>query len=120
MSNSRFDVEGFFAALDNVRQSRRRTWKKVAEEAGVAASTLTRIGQGRRPDIDGLAALATWSGLEVGRFYLPSAQTEQVTEPLAEIGALLRADKNLEGDAAITLEKMLKSAYEHLRKVDDG
>ena len=86
----------------------------------MAASTLTRIGQGRRPDIDGLAALATWSGLDVGQFYLPTAQVQQKIEPLAEIGALLRADKNLQGDAAIALEKMLKSAYEHFRKVDDG
>ncbi len=120
MSNSRFDVEGFFAALDGVRQSRRRTWKKVAEEAGVAASTLTRIGQGRRPDVDGLAALAVWSGLDVANFYLPSDRNVERIEPLAEISVLLRADKNLQGDAAITLEKMLKSAYEHLRKIDDG
>lgn len=120
MSNSRFDVEGFFSTLDSVRQSRKKTWKQVAAEAGVAASTLTRIGQGRRPDVDGLAALAAWSGVDVGRFYLPVAQFKETTEPLAEITALLRADKNLEGDAAIALEKMLKSAYEHLRKENDG
>jgi hypothetical protein len=41
-------------------------------------------------------------------------------EPLAEITALLRADKNLSGEGAIALENMLKSAYEHLRRDVDG
>jgi len=115
MSNHRFDAEGFYSALDSVRQTRRLTWKKVASQAGVAASTLTRMGQGKRPDIDGLAALASWSGLDVKDFYRPQTQNPPI-EPLAQITALLRADRNLNGESAMALENMLKSAYEHMRK----
>ena len=52
----RFDADGFYAALDAERRSRRYTWKRVADESRVSASTLTRMAQGRRPDVDSLAA----------------------------------------------------------------
>ena len=116
MSNSRFDAEGFYSALDSVRQTRRLTWKQVASQAGVAASTLTRMGQGKRPDVDGLAALSSWSKLDVSKFYRPNEIENNGSEPLAEITALLRADRNLSGEGAMALENMLKAAYEHLRK----
>ena len=116
MSNNRFDAEGFYAALEGAKDARRLSWKQVASEAGVAASTLTRMGQGKRPDVEGLAALAIWSGLDVSEFYRSSSSTEQKVEPLAAITALLRADRNLSGESAQALETMLKSAYQHMRK----
>ena len=63
MSNPEFDVRKFWEALDATRQSRNMTWKLVANKTGVAASTLTRIGQGketRRRWISGAFKLA-WS-----------------------------------------------------------
>lgn len=122
MSNNRFDCEAFYAALDSVRLAREITWKKLASEAGVAASTLTRMGQGKRPDVDGLAALASWSGLDVSKFYRSSQDTgsKSTVEPLGEITALLRADRNLSGESAKALEQMIKSAYEHMRKNRGG
>jgi transcriptional regulator with XRE-family HTH domain len=56
----KFDNEGFFAALDAHRLAKRLTWKQVAEQSEVSASTLTRMAQGKRPDVDGLAALLKW------------------------------------------------------------
>jgi transcriptional regulator with XRE-family HTH domain len=49
-----FDTAAFYDALDSVRQARRLNWKQVAGDSGVSASTLTRMAQGRRPDVDGL------------------------------------------------------------------
>ena len=57
-----FDNEAFYAALNAVRLSRQMTWKDVAEETGVNASTLSRIGQGANPDVNGLAALLAACG----------------------------------------------------------
>ena len=68
MSNF-FDAEGFYAALDAIRRDRDFSWKKIAEKSKVSASTLTRMGQGKRPDVDSLAALASWSRLDVSQFY---------------------------------------------------
>jgi transcriptional regulator with XRE-family HTH domain len=116
MSNSPFDIDGFYAALDGVRQARKVSWKQVAKETGIAASTLTRIGQGKRPDVDGLAALSMWSGLDIDQFFRNASLQQIRKEPLGEITALLRADRNLTPETVVALETMLKSAYEHLRK----
>ena len=46
---ARFDGGAFFAALDAERQARQCTWKQVAEECGISASTLSRMSQGKHP-----------------------------------------------------------------------
>lgn len=103
-----FDMASFYAALDAHRVSRGLNWKDVARESGVSQSTLTRISQGRRPDIDGLALLLTWSGLNAADF-LKNRPGEP--EPLAQVTALLRADKNLNRESAEALEEIIKVAY---------
>lgn len=111
-----FDGEGFFAAIDAERQARKLTWKKVAEEAKVPASTLTRMSQGRRPDIDSLSALCRWSGLNAGDFMGSRTGKKPRAEPLAQITAHLRADPNLSKEGAKALETLIKTAYEQFRK----
>ena len=105
-----FDAASFYAALDGQRQARRCTWKRVADESGVSASTLTRISQGKRPDVDSLAALSAWSGLEVDLF-VKGRSTKAEPEPLAVISSCLRSDPRLSDDAAAALEQIVKAAY---------
>lgn len=119
MSNAQFNVQMFFAALDELRTTRKLSWKEVANEAGVSASTLTRIGQGKRPDVDGLAALAQWGSLDVNKF-TGTAARKSSTSTMTEISALLRADSKLKGRDAEMLEAMIKSAYQTMRKRDDA
>ncbi|WOF43881.1 helix-turn-helix domain-containing protein [Sphingopyxis indica] len=109
----RFDNEAFYAALNATRLSRQLTWKDVAEQAGISASTLTRIGQGKRPDIDGLAALLQWSGLKAETFIRDGEIAE--AEPLARVTALLRADPNLSPENAKVLEDIVAATYSRLR-----
>lgn len=115
MSRGHFDAEGFYAALDAQRQGRNITWKKVADESGVSASTLTRLAQGKRPDVDSMASLISWSGLSADSF-VSGINTSYEAEPLAQITAYLRADRNLTPEGANALEAVLKSAYERLRR----
>lgn len=116
MPNSKFDGDAFFAALDAERQARRLTWKKVAEASGVSASTLTRISQGRRPDVDSLAGLCAWSGLSADNFVRRGGNdNNRAPEPLAQITAYLRADPKLSKEGATALEALIKTAYERLR-----
>ena len=63
-----FDADAFRSALDGVRRSRSLSWKRVASESRLSASTLTRVSQGRRPDVDTFAALVTWAGLDSDQF----------------------------------------------------
>jgi transcriptional regulator with XRE-family HTH domain len=109
-----FDATAFYGALDSARQSRSLNWKQVAAQSGVSASTLTRMAQGRRPDVDGLAALAAWSGLTTDN-YVRSDIERAEPEPLAQISTYLRSDRNLSPEAATALDELIKATYERLR-----
>ncbi len=109
-----FDGDGFYAALDGERQARKVTWKRVADESGVSPSTLTRMAQGRRPDVDSLAALSSWSGLNVDRF-MKTAGSKEHPEPLAMISTYLRSDPQLNREAAVALDELVKVAYKRMR-----
>jgi transcriptional regulator with XRE-family HTH domain len=109
-----FDNEAFYDALDGVRRARRMNWKQLAGESGVSASTLTRMAQGKRPDVDGLAALVAWSGLDADA-YVRSDKERPEPEPLALISTYLRSDKNLSPQAATALDELVKATYERLR-----
>ena len=111
-----FDNASFYSALDRTRQSRNLNWKQVSSQSGVSASTLTRMAQGKRPDVDGLAALASWAKLSTDDF-VRSAQEEGEPEPLALISTYLRSDPNLSPEAANTLDQVIKATYELLRNI---
>ena len=109
-----FDGDALYGALDAERRARNLTWKQVAVESGVSASTLTRMAQGRRPDLDSLAALSAWSGLRTDDF-IRSEGEQPEAEPLAKISTFLRSDKNLTPEAATALDEVIKAAYKHMR-----
>lgn len=110
----RFENDAFFRALDTTRLERKLNWREVASASGVSASTLTRMAQGKRPDVDSLAALVAWSGLDAGAFVV-TAEARQDAEPMAVIGTYLRSDKHLSPASANALEQIIRAAYEQLR-----
>jgi transcriptional regulator with XRE-family HTH domain len=111
--DDRFDRDAFYAALNAARLSRQKTWKDVAEESGVNASTLSRIGQGANPDVNGLAALLQWANLKAETFIRGTRRHK--SEPIAEITALLRADPNLSKPHAKLIEDIVVSTYNKLK-----
>lgn len=108
-----FDNEAFFSALNAERLSRQMTWKEVAEEAGIAASTLTRMGDGKNPDVNGLAALLAWSGLKAESF-IPEASKESA-ENFSQAVALLRAVPDLSKPQLDVLVNILQTTYKTLK-----
>ena len=110
-----FDSDAFYRALDAERAARGLTWKDVSREAHVSASSLTRMGQGKRPDVDTLAALCSWSGLKLDDFISRESRKEQA-EPLALISMQLRGDPSLSPDAADLIDDLVRTSYERLRK----
>ena len=113
----RFDAEAFYSALDAERRSRQQTWKRVAEEAQVSASTLTRMAQGRRPDVDSMAALVAWSGLSADSF-VRDEQAKPEPGSLSMISTYLKSDPQLTPEAAEALDELMKATYERMRKKD--
>ena len=114
----RFDADSFFAALDAERRNRAQTWKQVAEEAQVSASTLTRMAQGRRPDVDSLAALVYWSGLSADAYVRDDEGNKPKPGALSMISTYLKADPHLTPEAAVALDQLVKATYEQMRNKD--
>jgi len=116
----RFDIAAFFAAMDSERRSRRITWKAVSAESGVSASTLTRLSQGRRPDVNSLAALTAWLGMSADHF-MRSEQVDQfgAASPLAQISSIIHRDPRLNSEGVAALEELIKATYARLRTDTD-
>jgi len=113
-----FNGDAFYRALEHTVTSRSKSWKQVASETGVSASTLARMAQGRRPDAASLAALSAWAGLNPSDF-VSAPYKQSRAEPMAQISTLLRTDPNLEPDAAEAVEAIVRAAYERLRKAEE-
>ncbi|MGW4370095.1 helix-turn-helix domain-containing protein [Nocardia takedensis] len=110
-----FDAGAFYAALNAVREARKLMWKDVAGKAKVSQSTLTRLAQGKRPDVDSLAALVDWAGLNADDFVV-RIHSKPDTEPLAMFSTYLRADRNLKPEVAQALEEVVRATYKVLRE----
>ena len=113
MKIASLNVDNLYAALDAQRDSAGLNWSQVAEQAGVSPSTLSRLSQGKRPDVDSLAALCTWAGLDTDGFYDVEG-TAGTAEPITEVIGFLRADENLSDEAADAMATLLKAAYKTL------
>lgn len=68
-----FDQPAFAAAIAAMIRARGRSDRHAADQIGIAPSTITRvIRQGKRPDLDSLAAFADWAGVAVDAFVVRS------------------------------------------------
>jgi transcriptional regulator with XRE-family HTH domain len=112
-----FDGDAFYRALETTVTSRDMSWKDVATETSVSASTLTRMAQGRRPDAASLAALSAWAGLNPSDFVSAPYKASR-PEAMAQISTLLRTDPNLDAQAAEAVEAIVKAAYERMKKTE--
>ncbi|MFT4228020.1 helix-turn-helix domain-containing protein [Micropruina sp.] len=64
----RLDPPALFAALDAERVRRGLSWRQVAEQTGVAESTLRRTRGHGRFEADGVLAMTQWLGRPVEEF----------------------------------------------------
>ncbi len=110
-----FDGDSYFRALEAIVVARSLTWKEIAAQTGVSASTLARMAKGRRPDASSLAALSAWAGLNPSDF-VRAPYKEQKVEPMEQITTLLHTDPNLDASAAEALSSIVQAAYKELRK----
>jgi len=125
MAQSRLDVAALYVTLDSERQQRGISWRQVAHEAGVGASTLSRMAQGNRPDVDSFAALVHWLGLPADQFMRHpdpegAAARQATSSPAQAVASLLRADKNLDPDSAAAIDDILQAAMRLAEKRMNG
>ena len=111
------------------RAARQLTVRDAAKEAGVSASTFSRVSQGDYvADVECLLLLAHWVGAKQVRLSSERAQTALqparatiVHNPdettLESIANHLHADQDITPEDADALMDSLRSQYQHLRRI---
>ncbi len=121
MEVAHLDVAALYAALDVQRLAREMSWRELAKEAGVSPSTLTRMGKdAKRPDVDSFARLIAWLNVSADKFIATPRMTssKKATPNFADIAVILRAPRELSEESARHLDQLIRSTYEHLKKLD--
>src|SRR6266545_767421 len=112
MPRSRVDVPALHAALDAARRTKGGlSWRQLAAEVGVSPSTMTRLANNHRPDVDAFAALVRWLGMPAERFMIDDDDSpDPQPELLAELAPLLRARRDLNTEDVQYLEELIGAA----------
>jgi transcriptional regulator with XRE-family HTH domain len=112
MTQTQIDVETLVAALDAERRTRGLSWRQLAKDAGVSASTLTRMQQGKSPDVNTFSSLTRWLKIPAERFYVEQSQnTAAHDDPMAVISTLLRGKKKMNPKALSALQELVNAAF---------
>lgn len=116
MARARLDVTALYAALDKEREARGLSWRTLAREVGISPSTLSRMANGQRPDVDAFAALTSWLSVPP-ETYLVSELMDSTIEPdlLTELAPLLRARSDLRPEDVAYLEELISAAVRRFR-----
>lgn len=89
--------------------------RKAAAEIGVSAPTLQRIEAKQVPTTSSLVRVAEWLGVSVDDLRR-SRREERSRSTVEQIEVYLRADPNLDKDAATTIASVVKQVYDGFRK----
>ncbi|AKJ11583.1 XRE family transcriptional regulator [Streptomyces incarnatus] len=115
MARTRVNVSALYAALDAAKNERQLSWRQLAAEVGVSPSTMTRMANGNRPDVDAFAALVRWLGMPAETFMVDPDGAEESTQPaepelMAQLAPLLRARSDLGAEDVKYLEEVIGAA----------
>lgn len=93
------------------------SWRQLAKDLGVSASTISRMANGLKPDVTAFAAMTTWLNMKAEDFYVTSTRPSQAEEPdlVAQLVPLLRARKDLTKDDVQYLEEVIAAAARRFR-----
>lgn len=104
-------VDALVATLDAERRARGISWRQLAKDAGVSPSTLTRMQQGKSPDVNTFSALTRWLNIPAERFYAQPLNQAASEDPLAVISTLLRGKKKMSPKAVAALQELVNAAF---------
>jgi transcriptional regulator with XRE-family HTH domain len=103
--------------LANLVRSKRSSCglRKIAKEIGnVSPSTISRVENGKIPDMDTFLALCDWLNVPPAELIKNTEDSKALETPEA-ISIQLRADKKLDPAIANVLASLVKVAYKDLR-----
>lgn len=116
------DVQALYEALDTKRKAKGISWREAAEAIEVSASTLTRMGQGASPDVEGFAKMVGWLGVTANDFFIgKAAESSKRAAPKDDLVVVvsrhLRASKELDAASAKALENIIQAAYTQMKEL---
>jgi transcriptional regulator with XRE-family HTH domain len=117
------DVKALHAALDAARTERGLSWRQLAREIEVSASTISRMANGLKPDVTAFAAMTTWLRMPAEAFYVtstPETKDEDEPELVASLVPLLRARRDLTEGQVAYLEEVIGAAARRFRAERDA
>ncbi|WP_068494654.1 helix-turn-helix domain-containing protein [Pseudoclavibacter helvolus] len=112
---SAVDVKSLHAALDHAREEKKLSWRQLAKELDVSASTLSRMANGLKPDVSAFAAMTTWLRMPAESFYRVTSNSDEEPELVAQLAPLLRARKDLNNQDVEYLEEIIGGAVRRFR-----
>jgi transcriptional regulator with XRE-family HTH domain len=91
------------------------SWRQLAGEVGCSPSTMTRLANGHRPDVDAFTALTQWLKMPAEAFTTDDStgtdqDPQEQPELLAQVSALLRARKDLGDEEKEHLQHVFEAA----------
>jgi hypothetical protein len=69
------DVPELYAHLEHKRRQASRSWRAIAADLGLPASTFSRMKAGHRPDADALVTLIAWLDIDLAYVTKPTEPT---------------------------------------------
>ena len=116
VARDRLDTDALYAALNAQRAARELSWRQLAKEVGVSPSTMTRLANGQRPDVDAFATLVRWLGQPADTFLVGDDQAPREEPDLvAQLAPLLRARRDLKEEDAKYLEDLISVAVRRFK-----
>jgi transcriptional regulator with XRE-family HTH domain len=116
VARDRLDTHALYAALEAQRKAQNLSWRQLAKEVGVSPSTMTRLANGQRPDVDAFAALVRWLGQSADVFLVSDDQApRQDPDLVAQLAPLLRARRDLDEEDARYLEDLISVAVRRFK-----
>jgi transcriptional regulator with XRE-family HTH domain len=106
-----------FAAMVRTKRDGHGLRATATEIGEVSPSTLSRIEQGKVPDLDTFMRICRWLGVSPERFMSTTGQLQSSPGPnhvdaAEKIAVHLRADRTLDPKTADALVQMIRLAYD--------
>jgi transcriptional regulator with XRE-family HTH domain len=100
------------ALAERLRAKRgKRGLREISEEMnGIGISTLSRIENGKVPDVETFLAICHWLQASPSEF-IKKPEGDTTTDPIDEVEGHLRADRDLDPELAHVLAEFMKRAY---------
>ncbi len=108
------------ATMVRTKRAHRGLREAAVEAGGISPSTLSRVENGKAPDMDTFLLLCDWLKVPPNEFFSNEAEAKlpQAADTPEIIAIHLRADKTLDPATANALATLVKAAYRDFPRKD--